>query len=843
MDYENQSKDLKLTIVPGNGPSLLGRDWLKDIKLNWKSLLVVKQDTTEQDKPPDVEEILKPFEDVFKEELGLLKGTTVKIHVDKDSQPKFFKPRNVPFSMKEKVSKELTRLQEQGIIQPVSFSDWAAPIVPVLKSTGEVRICGDYKVTINKVAKVDSYPFPLVDELFAKLTGGVTFTKLDLSNAYQQLPLDKESQKLTTINTPKGLFSYMRLPFGVSAAPAIFQRTLDSILQGIPKTAVYLDDILITGQTQEEHINNLKCVLKRLQDAGLRLKREKCTFFQESVTYLGHVIDKNGIYPDPKKLQGITEAPAPQNVQELRSYLGLVNYYNKFIPNCSSVFKPLYDLLHQNNKWIWDKSQQDAFDQSKKMLVSTNVLVHFNPKLKVILDCDASQYGLGVVLSHKMENGTQRPIAYASRTLSVAEKKYSQLEKESLSIVFGIKRFHKYLCGRDFEIVTDHKPLLGLIKSDKPTPSMASARIQRWSLLLGSYSYTLKHRNGKSHCNADALSRLPSPSQPISVPEPAEVILTLDFLKTIPVNYRDISKESSKDPIISHVISYVLNGWPDKNQEESMKPYFCRRQEFSVQAGCLMWGSRIVIPPKYQEVILSELHAAHPGIIRMKDLSRSYVWWPYLDRDVESTVCQCSVCQSVGNNPPRAPLHPWTWPNTPWDRIHIDFAGPFEGKMLLIIVDAKFVCAHVMSGSTSLATIDKLRQTFASHGLPHSIVSDNGTPFVGKEFKTFCELNGIHHITCSPYHPSSNGLVERAVQTVKNALKKSRNDPLSSLEARLFRFLLNYNITPHSTTGEAPSVLLMKRKLWSRLDLIRPNLDSHVEQTSMKAQHDSKAKS
>ena len=847
--YENQCKELDLTVVSGDGPSLMGRNWLQEIKLKWDNILHVNQHDENQKSPlaeteaTDLEEILNRYDDIFKEELGLLKGTTVTIHIEKDAHPQFYKPRQVPFSMKDKVLKELTRLADQGIIKPVQFSDWATPIVPVLKPSGDVRLCGDYRITINQVAKSDTYPLPLVDDLFTKLSGGLKYTKLDLSNAYLQLPLDQESQRLTTINTPKGLFSYTRLPFGISAAPSIFQRTLESILQGIPNAAVYLDDILITGPTQKEHVKNLNQVLEKLEGSGLRLKREKCSFFQDSVSYLGHVIDKDGIHPDPKKLQGIVDAPEPQNISELRSYLGMINYYNKFIKNASTLLKPLYDLLHLNTKWVWNKKQKEAFTQSKELLTSNKLLVHFNPKLKLILECDASAFGLGVVLSHEMENKECKPIAFASRTLADAEKSYSQLEKEALSITFGIKRFHKYLYGRRFIIVTDHKPLLGLLNQTKQIPTMASARIQRWSLLLGGYEYELRYRKGKDHSNADALSRLPSSDKPAAIPTPTDIVLSINFINDTPINYKDIARESSKDPLISRVMNYVLNGWPKKSKEEELQVYFCRRLELTVQSGCLLWGSRIVIPPKFREPMLAELHATHPGIVRMKGLSRSYIWWPQLNQEIVSTVRQCSLCQEISNDPPKAPLHPWNWPHSPWDRLHIDYAGPLEGKMLLVIVDAgtKFLTAHVMTRSTSTATIDKLRETFAAHGIPRTIVSDNGTPFVSREFEQFCQLNGINHITCSPYHPASNGQAERAVQTIKNGLRKTGQD---SLEARLFHFLLTYNITPHSTTGEAPSVLLMKRRLRTRLDLVRPDLEAKVEtkQGQMKDRHDSKSK-
>ena len=265
--YHNQSKQLSLLVVPTDGPTLFGRDWLRAINLDWKQLHHMQ---AARQQP--LQDILDKYSDLFKDEMGILKGTKVTIHIQPDARPRFFRPRPVPYALRGKVEAELQRLQNVGVIEPVQFSDWAAPIVPVLKKDGSLRICGDFKLTINHVATPDVYPLPKVEDLFATLSGGDTFTKLDLAHAYQQLLLDEHSSKLATINTTKGLFRYNRLPFGVSAAPAIFQRTMENLLQGMSHVCVYLDDVLITGHTDAEHLNNLSEVLRRMQEAGIRLK-------------------------------------------------------------------------------------------------------------------------------------------------------------------------------------------------------------------------------------------------------------------------------------------------------------------------------------------------------------------------------------------------------------------------------------------------------------------------------------------------------------------------------------------------------------------------------------------
>lgn len=262
VEATEQKQQLELLIVPGDGPSLLGRDWLRCLKLDWTQIHHLNCSDT-------LQAVLDRHSNVFDSSLGLVQGTTAKINVDTTATPKFFKARPVPYALHDKVDKELDHLEKEGVIQPITHSDWAAPVMPVVKRDGSVRLCGDFKITVNKVAKFDSYPLPHIDDLFASLSGGRTFTKLDLAHAYLQIPLDAESKKFTTINTHRGLYQYNRLPFGISSAPAIFQRTFENILQNLPHTCVYLDDILITGKTESEHIQNLEEVLTHLEKAGL----------------------------------------------------------------------------------------------------------------------------------------------------------------------------------------------------------------------------------------------------------------------------------------------------------------------------------------------------------------------------------------------------------------------------------------------------------------------------------------------------------------------------------------------------------------------------------------------
>ena len=530
-----------------------------------------------------------------------------------------------------------------------------------------------------------------------------------MAHAYQQLHLDEESRQYVTINTHKGLFRYTHLPFGVAAAPAIFQRTMETILRGLPQVCVYLDDILVTGESETAHLQNLSAVLQRLETAGVRLKRGKCSFMLPEVEYLGHRISAKGLQPLASKVQAIRDAPTPTDVSQLRSFLGMLNYYGRFLPDLASILAPLHELLRSSRKWSWEEPQRKAFKEAKELLTTSAILTHYDPGKALLLACDASPYGVGAVLSHRMDDNTEQPIAFASRTLSPAERKYAQLDKEALAIVFGVKRFHQYLFGRKFTILSDHKPLQYLLGETRGIPAMASARIQRWALTLSAYNYVINYKPGVDHANADGLSRLPLPDHPGEVPLPGEMILLFEALHNTPLRATQIKEWVDKDPLFSRVRDHIRRGWGDTHEPE-MQPFQSRATELSVQDGCILRGSRVVVPKQGRQAVATLLHEGHPGITRMKRLARGYVWWPGMDADLEGVVKTCVKCQEHQKLPAKAPMHPWEWPSRPWGRIHVDYAGPIQGKMILVIVDAhsKWLEAHVVTSATSQATIDKL---------------------------------------------------------------------------------------------------------------------------------------
>ncbi len=328
------------------------------------------------------------------------------------------------------------------------------------------------------------------------------------------------------------------------------------------------------------------------------------------------------------------------------------------------------------------------------------------------------------------------------------EQRYSQLDKEALAITFGVKRFHQYIYGRKFSIVSDHKPLQYLLNENKAIPAMASARLRRWALTLSAYQYSISYRPGEKIANADGLSRLPLPDTPREAKVPAEMVLLLETLQASPISAKQIRKWTDRDPLLSRVRTFVMKGWREES-EDALAPYRQRKDELSTIDDCVLW---VIVPVVGRPDVLALLHEGHPGISKMKLLARQVVWWPGIDSDITGKVQTCEKCQMNQKSPAEAPLHPWEWPKRPWSRIHIDHLGPVEGKMVLVVVDAhsKWIEAVTVASTSSAATIRVLRNLMATHGLPELIFSDNGTSFTSEEFQTFAKSNGIRHCPVSP---------------------------------------------------------------------------------------------
>ena len=768
---------LSAFVVKGPSYNLLGRSWFESLGIEVTGVAHI-QNLTDQ--------YIHMFPSVFSDKLGEFTGPPIDLELNPDIKPIACAPRRIPIGIRPAVDEALDKLIKSKVLEPVEDSDWATPIVPVVKPDGSVRICADYRITINKAIKPKHHEIPVVSHLLAEIgQEAKVFAKLDLSQAYLQMTVTDKTARAQTIITHRGKFKCNRLQFGVNAAPGEFQSRMLRLIRDLKGVLNYFDDFLIYARNHNELFDRTTKVLSRFNDIGLHIRAEKCIFSTNAVDFLGYNITSNGIRPTSKLYNAILYAPIPDNKNTLQSFLGLLNFYHTFLPMKADVIEPLHELLRKNTKWSWTNVHQKSFDAVKQLLTSNKLLICFDSTKEIILTVDASPIGVGAVLAHRMPDGKELPVAFHSKALTSAEKNYSQLDREALAIITGVKKFHHFLYGHKFTIITDHKPLLGIFSSNKPIPDIISPRMLRWSIILSAYNYELIHRPGKLISHADALSRSPINDTDLQT---NKAVNLLESWGDTPLSVVEIAEQSASDPIIQTVIGWVINGWPNKTPTDDYLPYFRKRNELSIMENCLLWGSRIVLPSIMHSKILNLIHSSHPGVVRMKSLARSYVWWPGIDKQIEKFVSNCKACQVYQNAPHACEPYPWPKPASPWIRIHIDHAGPFNGKLLLIVVDAysKWVEVRLVNSTNTVSTIKMLRELFSTFGIPEVIVSDNATGFTSEEFKKFLVSNGIQFVNSPPFHPSSNGRAERAVRSIKNSRWKPRASRQHKFRGKLF---------------------------------------------------------
>ena len=470
-----------------------------------------KDDTCVQwNLPPHLDEmqkrslqgLLKEFEDTLKSKPG--RTRMIEHSIDTGSaQAIRLPPYRLPYAYRDVITKELKEMLEEGVISR-STSEWAAPVVLITKKNGEIRFCVDYR-RLNSISRTDSYPMPRVDELIDRLGSANYISTLDLSRGYWQVPMSAQSMAKTAFVTSYGLCEFNVMPFGLQGAPSTFQRMMDQLLRGLEDcAAAYLDDLVIHNATWPEHLASLRKVLERLRTAGLTAKPSKCHFAMKECTYLGHIVGNGQVRPEIGKLTAVEDFPVPKTKKEVRTFLGLTGYYRKFVPCYASLAAPLTELTRSNAPTIvkWTTSCNTAFMGLKRLLCSSPVLQCPDFSRPFILQTDASDWGVGGVLSQLDQEGLDHPVAYFSRKLLPRERRYATVEKECLAIKLAIQAFRVYLLGKPFRIVTDHHALewLDRLKTD-------NARLTRWSLSLQPYHFTVTYRPGKCNGNTDALSR------------------------------------------------------------------------------------------------------------------------------------------------------------------------------------------------------------------------------------------------------------------------------------------------------------------------------------------------
>uniref|UniRef100_A0A3B3RYT1 Gypsy retrotransposon integrase-like protein 1 n=1 Tax=Paramormyrops kingsleyae TaxID=1676925 RepID=A0A3B3RYT1_9TELE len=805
-----------------HGTALLGMDLIKGLKLQFDGHKVLS--------PPHVASVCTlsspPLKDV---RLGCVKYFTHKVNVSDSVLPIRCKLRRLPFSVRDAVSIELRRLPEADVIEEIDSSPWVSPVMVVQKKTGGIRMCVDLRGP-NKAITVDSYPLPHMEVMMTLLQGADTFSTIDLESAYHQVPLHEDSRDLTAFITHKGLFRFKRVPYGLASAPAAFQKMIAIILDGLQNVANYLDDIIVWGRTVQEHDLALQNVLQRLRDAGLQLNNSKCQFRKQSLKFLGHKVTAQGIQVDQEHLSAILDAPVPSDAVQLRSLIGLLSWYNKFIPNFASVVVPLRACLKAENGFCWSEDAQNSLTEVKKLLVNSPALALFHPEWQVVISTDASAYGLGAVFSQIVRSCPSGSIAFASRTLSTAEQKYSTVEKEALACVWAVEKWRTYLWGRRFILRTDHQALTTLLTT-KGT-DCAGMRIARWATRLLCFDYSVEYRAGSENYTADCLSRLPLPfvSDTTSDAEPEFVTLVSTALTAI--SKEEFATASASCPELSALRMQISRSWPASLSalDPVLQPYYKLRAELSVQADFVFRGARLIVPGALRDSLVHIAHEGHQGIVRTKQRLRDIYWWPKMDINVMDKIAACQLCLSLDKTTKvsQVPLQPVPLPSAPWEKLAIDIVGPFETavwdcRYAITLTDyySKWPEVAFTASITTKQVTSFLTTVFSRHGNPTTIVSDNGPQFTSPEFAAFLKGRNIAHVRTANYHPSANGAVERFHRVLKSTIQSAILQS-ASWKVTVTDFLQVYRATPHAITGVSPFELLHGRKMRTSLDVLAP---------------------
>ena len=737
-----------------------------------------------------------------------IKGVKVTIPIEKHAELPFCRARPIPYGLKDQVKERLVKMEKEGIISKVESAKNASAMVVVPKASGGIRLCGDYKQTINKhVLQVPTQQLNITD-LLQNLGGKTWFSKIDLEGAYLQLELEEDSKSLTTINTPFGLYQYNRLPYGIKSSPGIFEANIKKILSDLPGVESYMDDILVSGKSKEEHDKNLKATMTRLKEHQVKINKEKSLFCQKKIDFLGHSVSAEGILPIQNSMEAIQNMQYPQTKKELQSWLGSIQFYSKFLKNLANDTEPLYRLMKKNVLFTMEETQKACIDSIKKKLLTPLLLKPFQPGKPITVTCDASQKGLGAVME---QDGF--PVMAISKILTEAEQKYSQIEREALALVWATKRLSKFLLGTHFTLITDHKPLQYIFSPNRTINTVTAARLQRWAISLMAFDFAIKAVKSEEVPLADLLSRCGSSLHS----ENQKFEVNAIFTYPVPQIRKELLRIMKMDKWVK-LKEYIRTGFP-KNLDARLSPFVQVKHDLTVDQDLIYKGQCLVIPEELQHIILAEIHKEHWGIQRCKQYARRHFFWPKISHDIEKLISNCGPCLTY--KPKSSNKPEWSsWPaaRKPMERIHMDF-GEYNGSPFLVVVDAfsRWPEIFVTKDMTAFTIKKCLRNFFSRFGIAQFLVSDNGPSLIAQEVENWLANIGCEHITSPVYHPKSNGLAERLVRTFKEHSKVNRP---SDLTVSVDRFLFSYRNIPNSTTGLSPAMLMLGRELRSSASVL-----------------------
>ena len=827
-----------------------------------------------------VEKLLLKWKDVFSlHDLDLGKTSLTKHHINL-SDPTPFKERHrrIPPAMVQSVREHLKEMLDLGVIRP-SNSPFASNVVLVKKKDGTLRFCIDLRRLNNNTIK-DSYALPRTEETFDALHGSCIFSTLDLKSSYWQVEIEENDKHKTAFRVGNlGFFECNRMPFGLTNAPATFQRLIETCMGDLHLNSclLYLDDIVVFSKSFEEHLTRLEAVFQRLHQAGLKLKTSKCHFFKQSIKYLGHIISAKGVHTDPDKISTVRDWPVPISAKELLSFLGFVGYYRRFIRNFSQIARPLYEVTtgvpSKRNKikicpgFQWGPEQEDAFKKLKDLVTSAPVLAFANFNKPFILHTDASAESLGACLYQQQDDNTERPVAFASRGLSPSERNYPAYKLEFLSLKWAVTdKFHDYLYGVPFHVITDNNPLTYIF-----TTAKLDATSQRWVSALSNYQFSIEYRSGKLNQDADGLSRIRWPEALNIQHVSCNSVQALLSASTLPAGCsealvmshkaiqdieglyigkhtsRDWARIHHRDPTISQVVQHLRGAKVQNFQHNEAFQSFLREKDKLVIVKGVLYRKRLcdniikfqlVLPEEYRKAALQGCHdqVGHLGRDRTLELLRDRYFWPGMTKEASDYVAHCERCIRRKIPPNRAPLINIS-SSFPLELVCIDYLSLESCKGgiedILVVTDhfTKYAQAYPTKGQQATTVAKVLYDNFFMHyGFPAKLHSDQGRQFEGKVIAALCDLAGIEKTRTSPYHPMGNGLTERFNRTLINMLGTLDPDQKSDWKKYIPSLVHAYNCTRHDSTGFSPYELMFNRQPRLPVDLL---LGSEPPQSSI----------
>ena len=790
-------------------------------------------DRTDPTVPADAKQqlgrLMQKYQDVFSySEFDLGRTDIVEHEIDTGTNRPFRQAlRPQPRAHLPAIDNLIDEMQSQGVIEPC-HSEWASNIVLVKKKDGSIRFCVDYR-KLNDLTRKDAYPLPRIETCLDTLSGAAWYSTFDLRSGFHQVSVRPADKNKTTFICHRGTYRFPRMPFGLCNAPATFQRLMDTVLMGLnfEVCLAYLDDIIVFSRDLDSHFERLEILFQRLREAQLKLKPSKCQLLRKQVSFLGYTVSQAGVGTDPDKIAAVRDWPVPQNLRQSRAFVGLCQYYRRFVPNFSGIAAPLHALTKKGARFEWTPACQQAFDQLKEALISADVLALPSEEGMYILDCDASDKAIGAVLS-QVQNGVERPICYGSQLYDRHQQNYNVTRKELLALVTFVKKFRQYLLGAPFLVRTDHAALQWLKRTPEPIGQQA-----RWLEVLEEFDYTIEHRAGSKHCNADALSRRidriteddtataadPGPAAPV-IDWPAEQKADNDLCFVCDLVATNADRPSPET--IAHRSAEVKT-LCNQLEQLTVTPdgTLCRRFHRPGHQPVL----QKLVPAARRQELAAELHkglnGGHLGNRRAKALLQQRYYWPGWSSAVRLAKRRCGQCSRHQRPRPhhQGPLQPFLT-GEPWERLGIDVTGPHptsaKGNVyVLTVIDhfTKWVEMFPMKNQEA-ATVAKILvdRVFCVHGCPLQILTDRGPNFESSLFRELCSRLAIDKVRTTAYQPSTNGGIERFHGTMHAMLAKWIQTNQRDWDEKLPAVAFAYRTSEHESTGFSPYFLMHGRE-------------------------------